>query len=198
MRLQTGDMVSIRRAITLALFALSVVVPGSEAQERDANARDAYFRGVAEFFSMPMSEVSILGAWRLPPEEIPVALFVARQAGVSPEALVALRRTGKSWSELATRYHLGAAPFYVPLADGAPAGVLSEVYDRYRKVPTAKWGEVSLTDQDIVGLVNLRLLTQTLHMEPERVLGRASSGQWVELYVQLLRGSGPEQGKRVR
>lgn len=179
----------IRRAVTLTLFAVSAAAGGIEAQEQGADARDAYFRAVSEFFAMPASEVSILGDWHLPPEEIPVVLFVAHQVGVSPEALVALRRSGKGWSELTVRYHIGAAQFYVPLPDGAPAGMLQGVYDRYRAVPTPSWSEVTLNDADIVALVNLRLLAQTLHMEPERVLARARPGSWVQVYAQLLHAS---------
>lgn len=181
---------NIRRTLTLAALATCVALPSVEAQERGSGARDAYFRAVAEFFSVPASEVSILGDWQLPPEEIPVALFVANQAGVSPEALVALRRSGKSWSSLAARYQVGAAQLYVPLPNGAEAGVLQAAYDRYREVPASSWSTVSLGDADIVALVNLRVLAQTLHKAPEQVLAAAAGGDWVAAYARLLRRPG--------
>ena len=189
---------NIRRTVTAALAAASLSVPGIGAQERGAEVQGAYFRAVAEFFAMPAAEVSILGDWRLPAQEIPVVLFLAHQAGVSPEALVALRRSGKGWSELAARYQLSAAQFYVPLPNGAPAGVLQAVYDRYRTVPTPSWAEVTLADGEIVSLVNLRVLSQALHMAPERILAAVPSGNWVEAYGRLLQGSDahPKAGRR--
>jgi hypothetical protein len=153
--------------------------------------RDAYFGAVAEFFELPRSEVSILGEWRLPDEEIPVVLFMARRAGVSPEALVALRRSGKGWAELAQRYRLDAAQFHVPLPESAPSGVLEGAYRRFRSLAPARWGEISLGDGDIVGLVNLRLLSQTLGKAPQEILAGAGTGSWVEIYARLIGGSQP-------
>lgn len=187
---------NIRRAVAVALLTSITPLHPIRAQDQSVEALDAYFRAVAEFFAIPASEVAILGEWRLPPDEIPVALFIAHEVGVSPEALVALRRSGKGWSELTARYHLEAARFYVPLPSGASAGRLEAVYDRYRTVPTPSWSEVTLTDHDIVALVNLRLLSQTLHMEPERVLASAAPGTWVQIYARLLRESDTRQVER--
>lgn len=172
----------IRRAAGAALVAVLAIAPAIRGQD----VRDAYFRAVAEYFDLPASEISILGEWRMPADEIPVVLFLAHHAGVSPEAIVALRRSGRGWSDLASRYQVDAAQFYVPLPEGAPAGVLQSAYDRYRSVPTSGWSQVSLADRDIVALVNLRLLAQTLHAAPEDVLAEASGGSWVEVYGRLL------------
>lgn len=191
----------IRRDVAAFSLAAALLVAGGPApaladqQVRvPDDAREAYFRAVAEFFAMPESEISILGEWRMPAEEIPVVLFLAHRAGVSPEALVALRRSGRSWSELAGRYRLDAAQFYVPIPDRASAGVLQPVYDRYRSVPTPSWSDVALSDREIVSLVNLRVLSQTLHLAPERVLAAAGGAEsWVDVYDRLLRRPGSRQ-----
>ena len=177
----------IRRTMGAVLTAAVVAAPGLVGQERGADVRDAYFRAVADFFDLPPSEISILGEWRMPTDEIPVVLFLAHHAGVSPEAIVALRRSGRGWSELAVRYQVGAAQFYVPIPEGAQAGVLQSVYDRYRSVPIPGWSQVALADRDIVSLVNLRVLSQTLHMAPQDVLAAAHDASWVEVYARLLR-----------
>jgi hypothetical protein len=118
-----------------------------------------------------------------------VVLFVARRAGVSPEALVALRRSGRGWAELTVRYRLDAAQFHVPLPNQAPAGVLAAAYEGYRALPASRWSEVTLTDADVVGLVNLRVLAQTLGVAPATVLQAAGDGAWHELYARLIRDS---------
>lgn len=179
----------IRRTTTAALASVLLSLPAA-AQQSPNRARDAYFGAVADFFGLPTTEVSILAQWQLPPDQIPVALFLADQAGISAEALVALRSAGKDWTELARRYHVNASRFYVPLPDGADAGILKDVYARFRALPTARWGEVSLTDADIVALVNVRVLAQTLHLTPSKVLRAAEPGRsFVDVFASLLRQS---------
>lgn len=170
-------------------MALAMVVGGAApaaGQGGGDPGRAAYFGAVAEFFGLPASEVAILGEARLPAQEIPVVLFVARRAGISPEAVVALRGSGQGWTELARRYGLDAAHFHVPLPDGASAGRLGAAYGQYRATPTSRWGEVRLTEDDIVSLVNVRVLAQTLRRSPADVLAAAESGSWLEVYRRLI------------
>jgi hypothetical protein len=184
--LRTEDVVgNIRRAMA-ALLVLASGATAAAAQEA-ATAQEAYFGAVAEFFQLPRSEVGILGDWRLDVDEIPVVLFVARRAGISPEALVALRQSGRRWTDLVVRYGLDASHFHVPLPDQAQAGVLAEAFERYRSLPANRWSEVTLSDADIVALVNVRVLAQTLGLPPEAVLREAGGGTWHEIYGRLIR-----------
>ena len=169
------------------LITASVASTGARAQERDSGC-GAYFEAVAGFFRMPPSEVAILGDWGIAPDEIPVVVFVARHAGISPEALVALRRSGRSWSDLVGRYGIGAPALHVPIRDQAPAGALAAVYERYRGTPVADWRTIPLSDADVVALVNVRVIAQTLELPAEEVIRRTGSvSSYVELYVQLSR-----------
>ena len=179
-------MVTIRRS-ALLWVALALVATGAEAQEPDV-AQEAYFRAVGEFFDVPSSELEILRDWSLPPDEIPVILFVADRAGVVPEALVALRRSGESWTRLAQRYGVGAPELHVPVPDQAGTGPLTSVYQGFRDLPASRWREIPLAPEDIVALVNLRLLSQTLGVSPAEVLSRAgSTSSFVQLYGELIR-----------
>jgi len=196
-RLQTEDVVGNIRRVALALLVLVAGTSAVAAQEVTDAARDAYFGAVAEFFELPRSEVDILASWRLDPDEIPVVLFVARRSGVSAEAVVALRRSGRGWSELAKRYGLDAAHFHVPLSDQAEAGALRRVYEQYRTLPAGRWSGIAVYDGEILDLVNLRVLAQTLGVSPEVVLGASTGGPWYQLYSRLIRdvddGPSPEQ-----
>ena len=176
-----------------ALLLAAAWAGNAAAQPTEQTAREAYFKAVAEYFDLPASEVSILSEWRLPADEIPVVLFLAGHAGVSPEAVVALRTSGRGWAELARRYRLDAAQFHVPLSASAPTGVLEGAYGSYRSLPATRWHEITLEDSDIVGLVNLRLLSETLRRAPDDVLaGAGGEGSWVDLYARLMGdGLGP-------
>lgn len=175
-----------RCAFILMTFFAASVAPASS-QESPA-ARAEYFGAVARFFNLPANEVAILSDWEIPADEIPVVLFIARRSGVSPEALVALREAQQSWVTLATRYRVGPFALYVPVADDASVGALEVAYEAYRTVPVAEWGSIQLTDADVVGLVNVRLISQTLGIPAERVLdGTGSVASYVGLYARLKR-----------
>lgn len=175
-----------RRSLLLMItIALSTHV-GAAAQDRGAEAD--YFRAVATFFSLPPSEIAILSDWAIPAGEIPVVLFVARRAGVSPEALVALRGSGQSWTALAERYRVTAATLHVPVRDDAPAGALSAAYDQYRSTNVREWRSVRLSDAEIVGLVNVRVISQSLGISAEEVLRHtATVSSFVQLHAVLKR-----------
>ena len=186
-RFSWEDGVGTIRRTAVVWLALGLVAAGAEAQEPDA-AQEAYFRAVAEFFDVPSFELEILRDWSLPPDEIPVILFIADRAGVVPEALVALRRSGESWARLAERYGVGAPELHVPVPDQAATGPLTSVYQSFRDLPTSRWREIQLAPEDIVALVNLRLLSQTLGVSPAEVLSRAgSTDSFVQLYGELIR-----------
>jgi len=180
------------------MAALLVALASGTAAAQQQPNKDVYFRAVADFFKLSPTEVSILADWHLSPDEIPVVLFVAHQAGVSPEALVALRTSGKSWSDLARRYQVDASHFYVPLPDTADPGILRAAYERYRALPAARWGEVSLADADIVALVNVRVLAQTLRRTPAQVIRAAAAGRsFVDVFGSLLRDGGTGAQERM-
>lgn len=169
-------------------FALWAALAVPAAGQDIGAARADYFRAVARFFSLPANEVAILSDWEIPADEIPVVLFIARRGGVSPEALVALRGSGRTWSALAERYRVGPAALHVPVPDEATAGRLTTAYAQYRSVPVADWSSIRLSDADIVALVNVRVISQSLGLSAARVLsGTDSAATFVELYAQLKR-----------
>lgn len=174
----------VRAGILLAM--MSFAAAASEAQQL-SNAEQAYFRAVARYFQTPESELVILRNWGVPPDEIPVLLFVARRAGVSAEALVALRESGRSWTELCARYRIGARALHVPIHDSATTGRLSPLYSTFRDTPVERWGSIGLSSEDIVALVNVRVLSQSLGLPSDEIMRRtADSESFVELYAQLL------------
>jgi hypothetical protein len=147
-----------------------------------------YFRSVARYFSLPAEEVSILADWEIEPDEVPVVLFVARRSGVSPEAVVALRDSGQSWTDLTARFRVSASALHVPIRDDAPAGALSAAYERFRSTPVSGWGELRLEDDEIIGLVNVRVISQVLGLSAERVAAASgSTATYVLLHAQLRR-----------
>lgn len=164
-----------------------LLAPATLTGQGAAGELDTYFRGVGEYYRVPPEEVSILSEWSLGPEEIPVLLFLSRSAGVSADALVALKRGGQSWFGLGARYGVGAGAFYVPLPASADAGSLASAYGKFRSSPEGSWDALTLDDREVVGLVNLRFISEHLRVPPSRVLESARSGSYVQAYSSLRR-----------
>ena len=178
---------SLRRSAAGAGVALALLLPGSlAAQAPETEALDGYYRAVGGHFGVPPGEVIVLSEWRLPPEEIPVVLFIADRGGVSPDAVVALRQGGTGWSVVARRYALDAGSFHVRLDDGA--GSLAPIYAEYAARPQSQWSSIQLGDGDLVALVNLRVLAAVLNSSPGTVVqARDRAGSWVAAYRTLAR-----------
>ena len=171
-----------------ALVLAALAVPATAAAQ-DAAVLEAYYRAVGDHFRVSPQEVNTLSEWRLAPDEVPVVLFLANRGGISPDAIVALRRGGRGWSELASRYGVGADDFHVPLGGGTATGPLAQVYDRYASTPSASWAGMSLSDDEIVGLVNVRVLSGAAGVPAARVMeARGRTGSYVGAFGSLVRG----------
>ncbi len=98
------------------------------------------------------------------PDEIPVVHFIAREARVSPEAVVALRLQGWSWMDIS--HHLGVRPTvfvrHLPRR-GPPHGRAHGYWSRPNRVGY-------LSDQQIVDYVNLWFWSQYSGMPVVQVI----------------------------
>lgn len=172
------------RAMGLLAALLAALLPDPAAAQ-DAATRTYLLRAGCHF-GVPAGEVEVLARWSVPPEEIPVALFIAGRAGVSAEVVLSLRRGRTSWGDLASRYGLGGGTFHVPLSGAAPGDRLARAYGEFGSRAPREWDAIRLDDVEIVDLVNLRFLTESLGIPAGRALdARASAGSWVGAFAAL-------------
>ncbi len=173
-----------------ALILLCLAVPATlEAQRGGTGNSDetAFLRAVAEHFGTPRSEVQVLSRWRLSAKEIPVVLRLAKRAGVSPDVVVAQRRRGVGWMEIARGYSVHAGDFHVPI-DGSP-GFLSAAYERFNARAPSEWRAITLSDAEVAGLVNIRFLSRALDVRPGRVVQAMGDGNdIVGVFIRLRDG----------
>lgn len=175
--------------LTRAMLVLVAVGCASDISAAQEATQRAYLRAVAGYFQVSETEIAILGhGGGVPAEEIPVVLFMARRGGVSAEAVVALRESGRPWPELAQRFGVGANALHVPMSDAAQTGTLAAVYERFRVTPMDQWATMRLEGADIVALVNVRVLSQALGVPPDQIAQRTGTvPTFVELYATFLR-----------
>jgi hypothetical protein len=133
------------RALKWSLVAVgaALVLPAaSEAQVRAGPEYeyDEYGQAVSEYYGTPVGRMP---AW-IDPDELPLVYLLAREAGVSPQIVIALREQGWSWVDIT--YELGVDPYmYVerlPYSTG--------YWRRY-----SSWEIRYLTDRHIIDYVNL-------------------------------------------
>jgi hypothetical protein len=125
---------------------------------------------VGEHFHVPAQEVALLGDWGVPPQEVPVVLFIARRSGVSADVIASQRGGGVGWIDLARRFGLDVPDFHLFLPEDAPLGELAPVYQEFSTRPAHRWRDIQLDDPDLIALVNLRVLSEELNTPPAQVL----------------------------
>lgn len=175
----------------LAGVLLCLAAPAAlEGQRGGAGNSDeaAFLRAVGEHFGTSGSEVRVLARWSLSAREIPVVLRLAKRAGVSPDVVVAKRRHGESWMEIARGYSVHAGDFHVPL--NGSGGFLSAAYERFGARPASEWRDISLSDAEVVGLVNVRFLSRALDLRAGRVVDAMGDGTDIVGVFTRLRGGG--------
>jgi hypothetical protein len=154
--------------LLLASFLIPREAPAQTAVSVSARIGDFHV-AVANYYHVPEREVVVIRERRISDDELPIVLFMAREARVPASRIVALRESGRSWWAISV--HLGIRPevYYVPVAvtPGPPYG---KAYGHYKKKPRDKWNTIVLADDDIMHLVHLRFLSEHYHIAPERVI----------------------------
>jgi len=158
------------------------------AQGVGPGVKEAYYRAVGEHFSVSEEEVGIIGEWKLIPDEVPVVLFMAKQAGVSPDALIGLRRRGLAWRDVASQLGLQPQAFHIPVPPGTNLGTLARVYGEFQRLPARDWSQIVLEDHEVIAMVNLRVLSVQTGATPQAILLHfGNAGSFMASYP-LLRG----------
>jgi hypothetical protein len=125
---------------------------------------------VSQHFHVPAQEVALLREWGIPPQEVPVVLFVARRSAVSPDVIASRRSGGVGWIDLARQFGLDVPDFHLYLPEDLPLGALEPLYQEFRTLPAHRWRDIHLGDSGIIALVNLRVLSEELNTPAGEVL----------------------------
>lgn len=136
-----------------------------------------FFLAVGDYYRVPQREVITIKERGIPPYEVPVVLLLAKKAHVAPEMIIDLRLSGHTWLDITLRFGLSREIFYVPVGlvvTGPPYG---KAYGHYRKKPKKDWKAIVLGDDDVINLVNLKLLSEHYTYPPEKIIKMRSGGK---------------------
>lgn len=171
----------------LLLLALLPALPA--ASQAQAGDRSTYLGAMVTYFQVSPLEAEILLEGRGSIDELPVLLFLARDTGMSPAALSASRRGGATWMTLLRRFGLSAGDLFVPLAEADVDARVERVWTLYRDTARTDWERIELTDEEVITLVHLEVLSRHHGVDPGQVLRtRSGSESWVEVPGRLPGG----------
>ena len=150
-----------------------------------------FFFVVGDYYRIPQSEVMIIRKRGIPPCEIPVNLLIAKRAHVAPEIITDIRLRDNTWLHTTLRFGLGPEIFYVRVGVVVRDPPYDRIYRYYQHKPRRKWKTIVLRDDDIVNLVNLRLMSEHYGYPPERIIKMRSGGKEFVLINDEIRKEKP-------
>jgi hypothetical protein len=188
------------------VLAFSVVTLGASMGARAAHAQTPFsvsahigdfHVAVANYYHVPEREVVVIRERRIPDDEIPVALFIARHAGVPWARVVDMRLRGTSWWDISVRFGLSPEVYYVPVAVVSPGPPYGRALGHYKKKHRKEWKTIVLSDADVVNMVQLRFISEHYRVAPERVIEmRGRKHDFVAIHADV-RGGGKADNQRM-
>ncbi len=165
----------------LCLMVFSPLAGQSQAEVNfglsiDNDGIKGFYLAIGEHYRVPEQQIVVVREKKIPDQEMPVVFFLARKANVGPEVIIKLRLGGKSWMDITTYYGHNAELFYVPVtADpGPPYG---KAYGHFKKQKREKWGSISLSDSEIIDLVNLKFISDYYQCPADDVIKMRQNGK---------------------
>lgn len=179
--------INIRKALMalVAAFSLLACAAGARgavaASDRDAPVDDrevrSFYLALQDYFRVPEPEIASLKEQGLSYEELPVIFFIAERSQTETRRVMELRLASRTWTEIAFRLGLTPDVFYVPVTSPVSSPPYRHAYTGYSRKPKREWKTVSLTEKDVVNLVNLRFLSENYGCPPERVIDLRAAGR---------------------
>ena len=111
---------------------------------------------VGNYYRVPEREVVVVRERALPPDEVPIVFYVAREAQVQPAIIVDLRRRGMSWADIAFHFQLTPDIYYFP--GGPPYGKAHGYWKKHRP-----------RDIEVVDAVNIHFLSEYHRVSPDAI-----------------------------
>ncbi len=156
---------------------------------------DGFHLSVGDYYHVPERDVVIIRDRGVYDEELPVVFYLAKNARVSPGAIVDLHLRGMSWMDITLHFGLSPEIYYVPVTiieDRRPHG---HAYGYYKNHPKRQeWKKISLSDDDVVNQVNLKFISDRYGYSPDQVMKYRSDGRKFTVIDQDIRQEKHKRG----
>jgi len=136
----------------------------------------SFYFSISDYFQVPEKQVEFIRERKISDEELPVVFYMAGIIGEKPEVIVDMRIGGSSWYDISTNYGMNANIFYVPVKSN-PGPPYGKAYGYYKNKPRKEWKNITLTDEDIINLTNLRFISEYYNYDPDKVMKLRGEGK---------------------
>jgi len=189
--------------IAAALVSAIAICPSVRAQvEMGVSIGEEGVRGfyltVGQYFKRPEREVIVVRERGLSDEEIPVAFFIAIRASVEPRVIIDLRLGGMRWLDICGRYRLSPEIFYVPVAMEVKGPPYGKAYGHFKKKSRKQWKTIALADDDIINLVNLKMMSEHYGVPAAEVIKIRSGGKSFVVLNDDIRKGKKDKGSKEK
>jgi hypothetical protein len=172
-------------SILLAIMLIagsSIAADPARPSSSGSSLEAKFWVAIGDYFRAPDQEISIVRAQRIPNDEFAAIFYLSQRAGVTVQAVIDLRKAGRSYAEITDLFQLSPAIFYVPIKTD-PGPPFGQAYGHFKKHPKSEWKKIQLADDDIINLVNLRFISNQCKVSPEDVINLRTTSK---TYVQVL------------
>jgi hypothetical protein len=166
-------------AVFLLLACLGGSVHGADTDTvKDNQDVRSFYRALQDYFGITdEAEITALREQGLSYDELAVVFFIAERSHAETQRVMEMRLASRTWTEIAFRLGLTPEVFYVPLTGTVTSPPYSHAYKGYSGRPKREWKTISLTEKDVINLVNLRFLSDNYDCPPERVIEMRAAGK---------------------
>lgn len=164
----------------IMLMTASPVIASDAGMDRGTSIGEGglkeFFLTVGDYYRVPQREVVIIQERGIPSHEVPVVLLLAKRAHVGPEIIMDFRLSGYTWLDITLRFSLSPEIFYVPVGEVVRDSLYGTAYGSYKHKPKKEWKKITLSDDEIINLVNLKLISEHYGYPPEKIIKMRSEG----------------------
>jgi hypothetical protein len=145
-----------KRIITLLIMSLAIC---TSAFAQQADFEGEYLATVVGYYEVETEAVSDIAGDDLTATEV-ATIYGLSQRCEKPAAEVAkMYRANKSWSALSASCGLGAVDYFIMISGKIESKTFSPIFAKFSGIDPHNWKDLELTDQEIVDLVNLRIIS---------------------------------------
>jgi len=160
------------RIFLAVFFLIGLMASGVQAQIVD-DSKDPFHIAVRDYFKVTEDQIGSLLKTPLPDDDLPIVLFIAQRAGVDPNSVLVVWSSGLNWMQ--TAHHFGLNPwiFFTPIQGDLKNTPYLKPYHYFKD----RNNRVRLSDDDMINLVNLKLIAEQYNRDPYEIVQLRAQGK---------------------
>jgi hypothetical protein len=171
-----------------AIVAIAAVASLSYAAE-PADSIAAYHAAIHKAFGVPEPVIVQLVDRGVSAEELPAVALIASRAKVEPAKVIELRDSGMTYVQVSQKLGVGPEVFYVPF-ESDPGPPYGKAWGYWKVTPKEQWNKITLSDEEVIGLANLQLISDVYQVPPVKTIEMRKAGKdYVLIHRELAGGA---------